>query len=50
LLLGDLRYSAGFAVSWFSPVGPLKFSLAKPFATKPTDRIERFQFLLGKVF
>ncbi len=50
LLLGDLRYSAGFAVSWFSPVGPLKFSLAKPFGIKPNDRIERFQFLLGKVF
>ncbi len=50
LLLGDLRTSAGFAVSWFSPVGPLKFSLAKPFQTKPTDRIERFQFLLGRAF
>jgi len=50
LLLGDLRTSVGFAVSWFSPVGPLKFSLAKPFGTKPTDRLERFQFLLGKVF
>ena len=50
LLLGDLRYSAGIAVSWFSPVGPLKFSLAKPFGVKPHDRIERFQFLLGKVF
>lgn len=50
LLLGDLRTSAGLAVSWFSPVGPLKFSLARPFGTKPTDRVERFQFLLGKVF
>jgi outer membrane protein insertion porin family len=50
LLLGDLRTSAGIAVSWFSPVGPLKFSLARPFGTKPTDRLERFQFLLGKVF
>ena len=50
LLLGDLRYSAGIAVSWFSPVGPLKFSLAKPFGVQPHDRIERFQFLLGKVF
>ncbi len=50
LLLGDLRTSAGFAVSWYSPVGPLKFSLAKPFQTKPTDRLERFQFLLGRAF
>ncbi len=50
LLLGDLRTSAGLAVSWYSPVGPLKFSLAKPFQTKPTDRLERFQFLLGRAF
>ena len=46
----DLRSSAGFAVSWFSPVGPLKFSLAKPLKQKPEDKVERFQFLLGRVF
>ena len=46
----DLRSSVGFAVSWFSPVGPLKFSLAKPIKQKPDDRVERFQFLLGRVF
>ena len=45
-----LRSSFGFAVSWFSPVGPLKFSLAKPFTVNPNDRIERFQFLLGRAF
>jgi outer membrane protein insertion porin family len=50
LLLGDLRASVGAAVSWFSPVGPLKFSLAKPLSVKPGDRIERFQFLLGRAF
>jgi outer membrane protein insertion porin family len=48
--LGDLRSSVGFAVSWFSPVGPLKFSLAKPIKQKPEDKVERFQFLLGRVF
>jgi outer membrane protein insertion porin family len=48
--LRDLRSSFGFAVSWYSPVGPLKFSLAKPFTTKPNDRVERFQFLLGRAF
>ena len=45
-----LRSSFGFAVSWFSPVGPLKFSLAKPFSVRPNDRVERFQFLLGRAF
>ena len=48
--LNELRSSVGFAVSWFSPVGPLKFSLAKPLKQKPTDKVERFQFLLGRVF
>ena len=47
---GDLRASAGFAVSWFSPVGPLKFSLAKPLTQKPLDKVEKFQFLLGRAF
>jgi outer membrane protein insertion porin family len=46
----DMRASAGIAVSWFSPVGPLKFSLAKPIRQEPTDKVERFQFLLGKAF
>ncbi len=48
--LEDLRTSVGFAVSWFSPVGPLKFSLAKPLKTQAGDQPERFQFLLGRVF
>ncbi len=46
----DLRASVGFAVSWFSPVGPLKFSLAKPLKKQDGDQPERFQFLLGRVF
>jgi outer membrane protein insertion porin family len=45
----DMRSSVGIAVSWFSPVGPLKFSLAKP-KKEPEDRVERFQFLLGRAF
>jgi outer membrane protein insertion porin family len=46
----DLRASAGFAVSWDSPVGPLRFSFATPFKKKPEDKIEKFQFQLGKIF
>jgi outer membrane protein insertion porin family len=48
--VSDFRYSGGFAVSWYSPVGPLKFSIAQPFKKKEGDRVERFQFQLGTAF
>ena len=47
---GDLRYSAGVAVLWVSPLGPLKFSLAQPLVSKTGDKTEMFQFTLGNVF
>ncbi|MHB1085624.1 MAG: outer membrane protein assembly factor BamA [Thiobacillus sp.] len=47
---GDLRYSAGLAVLWVSPLGPLKFSLAQPIVEKDGDKKEVFQFTLGNVF
>lgn len=46
----DLRYSAGIAVLWVSPLGPLKFSLAQPLSKKTGDKTEIFQFTLGNVF
>ena len=46
----DLRYSAGVAVLWVSPLGPLKFSLAQPIVKKDGDETEVFQFTLGNVF
>ncbi len=46
----DLRYSAGVALLWVSPLGPLKFSLAQPLVSKTGDRKEVFQFTLGNVF
>jgi outer membrane protein insertion porin family len=45
-----LRYSAGVAVLWVSPLGPLKFSLAQPIVKKDGDEEEVFQFTLGNVF
>lgn len=47
---GDMRYSTGLAVSWQSPMGPMKFSIAAPLNSKATDRVERFQFILGSAF
>ncbi|ALM54487.1 outer membrane protein assembly factor BamA [Halomonas huangheensis] len=48
--LGELRYSAGVAVSWLTPVGPLTFSLAEPLNAKDDDDTQVFQFSLGQTF
>jgi len=45
-----LRYSTGVAVTWLSPLGPMKFSYADPLRKESSDSIERFQFQLGTVF
>lgn len=46
----ELRYSAGAAVTWLSPLGPMKFSYAYPIKKKEDDEIQRFQFQLGTTF
>ncbi len=50
LSLSELRYSGGVAVTWYSPFGPIKLSLAAPFKTQPDDKRQTFQFQLGNVF
>ena len=45
-----LRYSTGFSVSWISPMGPLKVSLAKAINKKKGDRLQPFQFVFGQQF
>jgi outer membrane protein insertion porin family len=47
---GDLRYSLGVAALWVSPLGPLKFSVAQPLNSKPSDKTEVFQFTFGNTF
>lgn len=46
----EVRYSTGLAVTWLSPMGPLKFSYAYPIHKKSEDQIQRFQFQLGTTF
>ncbi|MDO4997462.1 MAG: outer membrane protein assembly factor BamA [Neisseria sp.] len=46
----ELRYSAGAALTWLSPVGPMKLSYAYPLKKKATDELQRFQFQLGTTF
>ena len=48
--LDTLRASAGFGISWLSPVGPLKLSWGRPLRYQPTDRIQKFQFQIGTAF
>ena len=45
-----LRYSAGIAVMWVSPMGPLKISIAQPLNNQPGDNLQRFQFQFGQQF
>jgi len=50
LSLSDLRYAVGAAVTWYSPMGPIKVSLAKPLNAATDDKTQTFQFQLGNVF
>ncbi len=45
-----MRYSAGIALTWISPMGPLKVSIAKPLNDRPEDRLQAFQFMFGQQF
>jgi outer membrane protein insertion porin family len=47
---GDLRYSAGIAVTWITGFAPISFSLSVPMNDQPGDDTESFQFELGRTF
>jgi outer membrane protein insertion porin family len=46
----EMRFSTGLAVSWISPLGPLKVSLAAPLNAESRDDTEAFQFTFGTNF
>jgi outer membrane protein insertion porin family len=48
--LGDLRYSAGLALQWLSPFGPLRLSVANPLNLRDGDQVQRLQFTFGTGF
>jgi outer membrane protein insertion porin family len=48
--LSELRYSAGLALSWLSPFGPLRLSIGHPLNRKPGDEVQRLQFTFGTGF
>jgi len=44
------RIGVGLALSWYSPVGPIKISFARAIFRQPEDRVQPFQFSLGTTF
>ena len=45
-----LRSSIGLGIDWFTPIGPLNFSLAYPLTKANTDKTETFRFNIGTSF
>ena len=45
-----IRSSTGVGIDWFTPVGPLNFSLSQAITKADTDTTETFRFNLGTTF
>jgi outer membrane protein insertion porin family len=51
--IGDgskIRSSVGLAVDWFTPIGPLNFSISETLSKSKNDVTESFRFNLGTTF
>lgn len=46
----DIRSSIGIGLDWFSPIGPINFTLAQPLSKSSNDKTETFRFNLGTTF
>jgi len=45
-----IRSSTGIGIDWFTPIGPLNFSLTQPITKASSDVTETFRFNLGTTF
>jgi outer membrane protein insertion porin family len=48
--LSQFRASAGIALQWRAPIGPIVISFAEPIRKQPTDQSEHLQFTFGSSF
>ena len=45
-----IRTSFGFGIDWFTPIGPLNFSIAQPISKADSDKTESMRFNIGTTF
>ena len=45
-----IRSSTGLAIDWFTPVGPLSFSVSQPISKADTDKTETLRLDIGTTF
>ncbi len=45
-----IRASTGFVIDWYTPIGPMNFSLSQDLSKADDDKTETFQFNLGTTF
>ena len=46
----DIKSAIGLGLDWFSPIGPMNFSLSQPLLKGSNDITESFRFNLGTTF
>ena len=45
-----IRSSTGLSIDWYTPIGPLSFSIAQPITKADSDITEQFRFDIGTTF
>mgnify|MGYP003327387920 CR=1 FL=1 len=45
-----IRSSTGFAIDWFTPIGPLSLSYSFPITKESSDKTEKVRFNIGTTF
>ena len=45
-----IRSSTGISIDWYTPIGPLSFSIAQPITKADSDITEKFRFDIGTTF